>query len=224
MTCEKGHKLYPIMINGRTHCLVCEKRMDIKDCTEAEIKDAENRADKEFPPMKYSDPGVPAKYKCGKCGVSGIRLWREAATFSPDIFCATCGCEWEKVKPEFDENGKLPGLCGPGDHLGNLVPAVPDEEGLGYWGYTSVPKEGCDWWYALPIFPPPVKKENTVEPGRKDDYVALAILDFLHPELHEILNRNACASLTVCPECFVDDFTHVEGCSIAEEIETKTNC
>ena len=34
-------------------------------------------------------------------------------------------------------------------------------------------------------------------------------------EVARILNENGCANLTVCPECFVDDFTHVEGCSLA---------
>ena len=34
--------------------------------------------------------------------------------------------------------------------IGWYVPAIPDEEGLGYWGYTSVPQEGIDWWQALP--------------------------------------------------------------------------
>lgn len=30
-----------------------------------------------------------------------------------------------------------------------VVPAVPNEEGL-FWGYTAVPKEGCEWWEKLP--------------------------------------------------------------------------
>ena len=32
--------------------------------------------------------------------------------------------------------------------------------------------------------------------------------------LYGVLNRNGCANWTVCPECCVDDFSHVEGCSL----------
>ena len=31
-----------------------------------------------------------------------------------------------------------------------------------------------------------------------------------------VLNRNGRANWTVCPECSVDDFTHVEGCSLID--------
>jgi hypothetical protein len=37
------------------------------------------------------------------------------------------------------------------DQIGWLVPAVPTEDGETYWGYTSVPADGCSWWYALPV-------------------------------------------------------------------------
>jgi len=35
------------------------------------------------------------------------------------------------------------------------------------------------------------------------------------------LNNNGFCNLTVCPECRVDDFTHVEGCSIAAELDKE---
>jgi hypothetical protein len=34
------------------------------------------------------------------------------------------------------------------------------------------------------------------------------------------LNSNGFCNLTCCPECHVDDFTHVEGCETAKIIET----
>jgi len=36
------------------------------------------------------------------------------------------------------------------DQIGWRVPAVPTEDGKSYWGYTSVPQPGCDWWSNLP--------------------------------------------------------------------------
>ncbi|OHA80755.1 MAG: hypothetical protein A2675_01240 [Candidatus Yonathbacteria bacterium RIFCSPHIGHO2_01_FULL_51_10] len=36
------------------------------------------------------------------------------------------------------------------DQIGWRVPAVPTEEGNTYWGYTSVPTSGINWWCKLP--------------------------------------------------------------------------
>lgn len=36
------------------------------------------------------------------------------------------------------------------DTIGWRVPAVPTEDGEGFWGYSSVPPEGVAWWRALP--------------------------------------------------------------------------
>ena len=33
---------------------------------------------------------------------------------------------------------------------GSICPAVPTEDGGSCWGYSSVPDEGCKWWYQLP--------------------------------------------------------------------------
>jgi len=38
--------------------------------------------------------------------------------------------------------------------IGWRVPAIPTEDGDTFWGYTSVPQAGCDWWAKLPFFPP----------------------------------------------------------------------
>jgi hypothetical protein len=42
---------------------------------------------------------------------------------------------------------KLFKSCSSGDT--SMVPAIPDNGGE-YWGYTSVPEEGCLWWQKLP--------------------------------------------------------------------------
>ncbi len=43
------------------------------------------------------------------------------------------------------------------DQIGWRVPAVPTEENDTYWGYTSVPTPGVDWWQNLPA----VSADNT---------------------------------------------------------------
>lgn len=37
------------------------------------------------------------------------------------------------------------------DSIGWLVPAVPTEDGETYWGYTSVPDQGIEWWKRLAL-------------------------------------------------------------------------
>jgi len=47
------------------------------------------------------------------------------------------------------------------------------------------------------------------------DYLFLQELDLqTNGKLAALLNANGCANWTVCPECRVDDFTHVEGCRL----------
>ena len=50
-------------------------------------------------------------------------------------------------------------------------------------------------------------------------YLALATADYFVPGLHRELNKAGGACLTGCPHCHVDDFCHVEGCKIADEVE-----
>lgn len=35
--------------------------------------------------------------------------------------------------------------------------------------------------------------------------------------------ESQCANLTVCPECRIDDFVHVEGCTLDHLIATSTD-
>lgn len=52
-------------------------------------------------------------------------------------------------------------------------------------------------------------------------YGALAMADrkASNNDLLDWLNSNGFANLTCCPECHVDDFTHVEGCRIAANLD-----
>jgi hypothetical protein len=100
----------------------------------------------------YSNPVPPADYKCGNCGATGVKLWREYQTMQPGLFCAKCAAKHEhkSIKSINAAGMRITRLGGRTDQIGWLVPAVPDEEGLGYWGYTSVPQAGVEWWKALP--------------------------------------------------------------------------
>ena len=45
-------------------------------------------------------------------------------------------------------------------------------------------------------------------------YDELYFMDIIsHYKVSQYLNQNGYCSLTVCPECHIDDFIHVEGCS-----------
>ncbi|PLX25961.1 hypothetical protein C0580_00915, partial [Candidatus Parcubacteria bacterium] len=39
------------------------------------------------------------------------------------------------------------------DQIGWRVPAIPTEGFYTYWGYTSVPGPGVEWWRNLPTMP-----------------------------------------------------------------------
>lgn len=54
------------------------------------------------------------------------------------------------------------------------------------------------------------------------DAIRLGILSVIDPQLHRILNDNGGANITCCPECSVDDFVHVEGCSVGAEVDKRT--
>ena len=93
-------------------------------------------------PFSYGDNGTPERYQCNECGATGVRLYREYQTFlnHQRLRCRECACKNQKRKPD-----------GPAEHtIGWLVAAVPTEDGETYWGFTSVPQEGCEWWNRLP--------------------------------------------------------------------------
>jgi len=90
-------------------------------------------------------PKVPDFYKCTQCGAHGVKLWREYQTFldHQTFLCVNCIGE-----DKFDTD--IPGhICS----VGWRVVAVPTPDGETYWGYTSIPQDGCRWWDILPGSP-----------------------------------------------------------------------
>lgn len=107
-------------------------------------------------PVDYSKQEVPQSYKCGKCGATGCKLWREYQTFlsHQNLLCARCAAKSQKKDISgIDAQGKRTTEWGETDQIGWYVPAIPTEENDTFWGYTSVPKAGCDWWDNLPTLP-----------------------------------------------------------------------
>lgn len=142
-------------------------------------------------PVDYSKQEVPPNYKCGKCGATGCKLWRDYQTFleHQSLLCLKCACrEQKKVRTPTEDGRSLytdevhywyrtattrpdcwhgydPKRGPPSDaietrterertdHIGWRVLAVPTEENDSYWGHTSVPQAGCDWWGRLPTLP-----------------------------------------------------------------------
>lgn len=104
--------------------------------------------------FKYSLGIVPGGYQCGTCNKRGCKLWREYNTVLSQQSLSCCDCAGKSQKKDvsqIDEKGKIPyrdlGRC---DQIGWLMPAVPTEDGTTYWGYSSVPQDGCEWWINLP--------------------------------------------------------------------------
>lgn len=83
---------------------------------------------------------IPSFYKCSGCGASGVKLWRQAQTFLPEIALLCRGCGQKKTEDQVRGS----------DQIGWLLPAVPTPCGSTFWGYTSVPQDGCRWWNLLP--------------------------------------------------------------------------
>ena len=100
----------------------------------------------------YKSGKVPSSYCCAKCHVTGVKLWREYQTVQPQLLCAKdAASNQNKNISDMDEGGRYTDDLGDkSDQIGWYVPAVPDEEGIGYWGYTSVPTAGVNWWKQLP--------------------------------------------------------------------------
>lgn len=94
--------------------------------------------------------------RCDDCGATGCKLWRESHCYSGKIpvLCASCVMRKDGKTRTLDADGKwYDEECGKCDQIGWFVPAVPDVEGVGFWGYTSVPADGVEWWRTLPTYP-----------------------------------------------------------------------
>jgi hypothetical protein len=104
--------------------------------------------------MKYSSTDVPDNYMCDKCGLIGVKLWRDLVCCATqvDLRCAMC-LDAGPVDAEGYFIEKFHGMridqCTT-EELGDMLPAVPTEDESTYWGYTSVPAKGVMWWRNLP--------------------------------------------------------------------------
>lgn len=102
--------------------------------------------------VNYSSSKTPEEYVCKSCGASNVKLWREYGVFHPEMLCRNCAAKDQDANiSDIDEYGKFTDNDGVrSDCIRWYIPAVPDEEGVGFWGYTSVPQDGIDWWTSLP--------------------------------------------------------------------------
>lgn len=107
----------------------------------------------------YLNGKVPTDYKCVQCGATNCKLWREYNTFLEHqrLLCAPCtAADQKKSIIDIDADGNRTDDIGfKTDQIGWMVPAVPTEECDTYWGYTSVPMPGVNWWKNLPTLPTP---------------------------------------------------------------------
>lgn len=95
---------------------------------------------------------VLAQYKCEQCGVTGVKLWRQPQSAGP-LTCNVClGVEVDdQGRAELEPIGDISFHGQVSDQIKGWLPAVPTEsDDLGFWGYSSVPIRGVDWWKKLP--------------------------------------------------------------------------
>jgi hypothetical protein len=100
--------------------------------------------------FSYASNTTPPDYVCTRCKASGCKLWRLYQTFldHQKLFCLPCAEADQQVRLCFRRSDPYAS-----DQIGALVPAVPTVELDTYWGYTSVPEPGVEWWYRLPTAP-----------------------------------------------------------------------
>lgn len=106
-----------------------------------------------FGPIDYRVDTVPKTYRCSKCRAHDVKLWRQYQTFADciELMCAACALKDQGKEGPVDRFGRRTTEYGDGtDQIGWLVPAIPDEGGDTFCGYTSVPEDGVRWWVSLP--------------------------------------------------------------------------
>ena len=108
--------------------------------------------------IDYSLRKVPSWYKCKVCEKTGAKLWRTLSTFLVDttLLCVDCAIDRSGLHNGEDystmtEEGEHRGVTGFTDQLPFGVAAIPTEQGDTFWGYTSTPGDGVDWWKRLPL-------------------------------------------------------------------------
>ena len=83
----------------------------------------------------------------------GCKLWRQYNTLVSYLvlLCVDCAMKDQNEVIDVSQDGSYLSEFGRTDQIGNLIPAVPTEDGLSYWGYTFVPEIGVLWWKYLPL-------------------------------------------------------------------------
>ena len=106
---------------------------------------------REIKNLNYSKPLIPVDYRCDDCLKHGVRLWRQLAMKTSDtpLLCSFCAEERERSWRE--ENWKSLFNRTFGTSIGNFVPAIPIEGQNSFWGNTSIPEKGFNWWKNLPV-------------------------------------------------------------------------
>lgn len=104
--------------------------------------------------VNYQSKKTPSAYVCAECHATGVKLWRESHTFRPTMLCINCLCKKNNIDVDTvaQDGMRNDEMFGRTDQIGGFLPAVPDEEGQGFWGYTSVPQAGVNWWKQLPLY------------------------------------------------------------------------
>lgn len=108
--------------------------------------------------IDYSKDVVPDDYRCSKCASHGVKMWRQYNTVASEVelMCGACALSDQGKHGPIDATGRRTDSLGcRTDQIGELVPAVPTEDGTTFWGYSSVPEPGVDWWRRLHVFAPP---------------------------------------------------------------------
>lgn len=80
--------------------------------------------------VKLPADGAVSKPRCGQCGATDVRIYRQYGTFR---------------QPHTDRCNE----CVDRERRGFMVPLVLDANGKA-WGYTSAPADACEEFYALP--------------------------------------------------------------------------
>ncbi len=109
-------------------------------------------------PVNYLLKETPPSYVCGGCGAKGCKLWRDYQTFLENQSLRCCdraakeqGKNIASMTEDgtYDSDQDAPGMKV--DQIGWRIPAVPTEENDTFWGYSSVPQPGVEWWKNLPL-------------------------------------------------------------------------
>ena len=102
-------------------------------------------------PIDYTSTAPPPGYRCTTCGAHGCKLWRGSNGAPEGLWCCDCAGKSQGLDVStIDDAGRRMTEDGRTDQIGWRLPAVPDEDGCHFWGYTSVPDAGCVWWRRLP--------------------------------------------------------------------------